>query len=116
MKKHDGSDPSVPLWISINGKILEYAGLPPSDHPDHDSQRFLYSYIKENLGGREASDAMAKALYEPMFKLPLTSDDICDEHRAQIEDSYYTRIAAGEQKSYWKPVGRLRRTKIESVL
>ncbi|CAF1275619.1 unnamed protein product [Adineta ricciae] len=116
LKRHDGSDPSVPLWISINGKILEYAGLPPPDHADHDSQRFLYSYIKDNLGGREAADAMAKALYEPMFKLPLTSDDICDEHRAQIEDSYCARIAAGEQNSYWKPVGRLRRKKIENVL
>jgi hypothetical protein len=36
LQKHNGSDPSLPLWICMNGKILEHTGLPPVDHPDYE--------------------------------------------------------------------------------
>ncbi|CAF0945412.1 unnamed protein product [Adineta ricciae] len=107
LKKHDGSDPSVPLWISINGKILEYAGLPPPDHADHDFQKSFLTFLKPNLGGREVTNVIAKTLYEPLYKLPLTNEDICDEHRAQIEDFYYNTLSNSDHHTYWKAIGRL---------
>jgi hypothetical protein len=63
--------------------------------------------LKPNLGGREVTTAMAKAFYEPLYKLPLNDEDICDEHRAQMEDHYYNILASSENKMYWKPIGRL---------
>jgi hypothetical protein len=107
LRKHNGDDPSLPLWVSINGKILEYGGLPSNDHPDYEFQRSFYAFLKPNLGGREVTTAMAKAFYEPLYKLPLNDEDICDEHRAQMEDHYYNILASSENKMYWKPIGRL---------
>ena len=108
LEKHDGNDPSLPLWISVNGKILEYAGLPPTDHPDYKFQQRFYAYFTQKLGGREICALMAKTLYEPLYKLPLNDKDICNEHRAQIEDNYYNTLASSQHKMYWKPIGRLR--------
>jgi hypothetical protein len=110
LKKHDGSDPTLPVWTCVNGKILEYAGLPANDHPDYELQRHYYTLLKQKVGGREVVNVMAKALYEPLYKLPLNDDDICSEHRAQIEDHYYNTFANPQNKSYWKPIGRLRQT------
>ena len=111
LEKHNGSDPSLPLWICINGKILEYTGLPPKDHPDYEFQKSFYTFFSQKLGGREITTLMARTLYEPLYKLPLNDGDICDEHRAQIEDHYYHTLAGSEEKLYWKPIGRLRLNK-----
>jgi hypothetical protein len=108
LAQHNGNDPSLPLWVSINGKILEYCGLPPVDHPDYELQKTTYSFLKSRFGGREVTRVMAKALYEPLYKLPTNPDDLCEQHRASIEDEYYCRIANGQNKNYWKPIGRLR--------
>lgn len=108
LERHNGSDPSLPLWICVNGKILEYGGLPPSDHPDYEFQRSFSTFLTQKLGGREITTVLAKTLYEPLYKLPLTDEDICDEHRAQIEDHYYNTLAGSQNKTYWKSIGRLR--------
>lgn len=109
LEKHNGSNPILPLWISVNGKIFEYTGLPPSDHPDYEFQRHFQVYFAAKLGGREITTVLAKTLYEPLYKLPLTDEDICDEHRARIEDHYFSTLASSENKIYWKPIGRLRK-------
>ncbi|CAF1091008.1 unnamed protein product [Rotaria sordida] len=108
LQKHNGDDPSLPLWVSINGKILEYAGLPPNDHPDYEVQQKFYTFVKQKLGGREVTNIAAKGLYDPLYKIPLNDEDISDEHRAQIEDYYYDTLGNSQNKLYWKPIGRLR--------
>jgi hypothetical protein len=111
LARHNGSDPTLPLWVCINGKILEYTGLPPNDHPDYEQQRRFYSFFQPLYGGRVVDHGMAKSLYEPLYKLPLTEEDLCDEHRAMLEDTYLSMMVRNEQnKEYWKPIGRLRPT------
>jgi hypothetical protein len=108
LEEHNGNDPSKPLWISINGKILEYNGLPSVDHPDYEFQKRFYGMIKSRIGGREATRHMARAMYEPLYKVPLNDDDLCEQRRAAIEDDYYCRINSDQNKNYWKLIGRLR--------
>jgi hypothetical protein len=108
LEKHNGSDPALPLWVCVNGKILEYAGLPSNDHPDYKFQEHFYTFSKQKLAGREITSMIAKTLYEPLYKLPLNDEDISHEHRAHIEDHYYNTLASSQNKLYWKPIGRLR--------
>lgn len=111
--EHNGNNPMIPLWISINGKILEYTGLPPDDHPDYENQKRFYDFILSFYGGREVARAISRAWYEPMHKLPLNDDDLCDEHRALAEDmcvSWCFNNNEEYSKSYWKPIGRIRQT------
>jgi len=108
LKKHNGNDPSLPIWLCVNGKILEYAGLPPIDHPDYEFQKRFYTFFKEKLVGQEVTTIMAKTLYEPLYKLPLNDEDLCNEYRARIEDHYYNTLASSQNNIYWKPIGRLR--------
>jgi hypothetical protein len=108
--KHDGKNPMFPLWISINGKILEYTGLPPDNHPDYENQKRFYDFILSYFGGREVAHAISRAWYEPMYKLPLNDDDLCDEHRALAEDMCVSWGLANNEEnseSYWRPVGRI---------
>jgi hypothetical protein len=108
--KHDGKDLILPLWISINGKILEYKGLPPDDHPDYENQKRFYDFILSYFGGREVAHVISRAWYEPMHKLPLDDNDLCDEHRALAEDmcvSWGLDNNEEGSESYWKPVGRI---------
>ena len=105
--KHNGNDPSLPLWISINGKILEYSGLPSNDHPNYEIHKRLYTFIKSRFGGREATHIMAKNLYDPLYKLPLTDSDLCEQQRAEIEDEMCARLRNDQNQGFWKPIGRL---------
>ena len=109
LQRHNGEDPSLPIWVSLNGKILEYAGLPPTDHPDYAFQQRLYPLIRQKFAGREVVGLMAKNLYEPLYKLPLTDEDLSPEHRAHMEDHYYEMLASPQNKTYWKVIGRLHR-------
>ncbi|CAF3054260.1 unnamed protein product [Rotaria socialis] len=106
LARHDGTDPTLPLWISVNGKLLEYSGLPPIDHPEYELQKRLYEFIKSKLGGREVTYVLARTLYEPLYKIPMHENDLSIEHRALIEDDFYCKINNGQ--SYWKLIGRLR--------
>jgi hypothetical protein len=111
--KHDGKDPRFPLWISINGKILEYKGLPPTDHPDYENQKRFYEFILSYFGGREVAHVISRAWYEPIYKLPLNDEDLCDEHRALAEDMCVLWGLNNNEKSgesYWKPIGRILQT------
>ncbi|CAF1107436.1 unnamed protein product [Rotaria sp. Silwood1] len=106
--RHDGSDQTRQLWTSVNGKILEYAGLPANDHPDYELQKRFFAFFQPRYGGREMVFAMAKVLYEPLYKLPLNDEDMSDEHRAMIEDNFFDWVVKDTvQTSYWKPIGRL---------
>ncbi|UJR30655.1 hypothetical protein I4U23_018179 [Adineta vaga] len=110
LAKHDGKDPTIPLWISVNGKVLEYTGLPPADHSDYENQKRFYDFVLSYFGGREVVYAISRAWYEPMFKLPLNDDDICDDHRALAEDmcvSWGLNCGGDTSASYWKPIGRI---------
>ncbi|UJR18244.1 hypothetical protein I4U23_005146 [Adineta vaga] len=111
LAKHNGTDPEYPLWICINGKILEHVGLPPSDDPDYETQKRFHAIIHSRFSGREADFEIAKGLYEPLHKLPLSEEDLSDEHRAMLEDNYLSMLFRGGQNNiYWKPVGRLYRS------
>jgi hypothetical protein len=109
--KHDGKIPLFPLWISINGKILEYTGLPSVDHPDYENQKRFYDFILSYFGGRDIAHGISRAWYEPMYKVPLNDEDLCDEQRALAEDMCVSLGLNNNEKnneSYWKPVGRIR--------
>ncbi|CAF1205105.1 unnamed protein product [Rotaria sp. Silwood1] len=117
--KHNGKDPMFSLWISVNGKILEYTGLPSNDHPDYENQKQFYEFVLSHFAGREVTHAISKAWYEPMYKLPLDDDDLCDEHRALAEDmcvSWGLDNSRKNNESYWRPVGRLCQTLKRSEL
>jgi len=101
LQKHNGNDPSLPLWICMNGKILEHTGLPSADHPDYEFQRNFYKFSKLKLTGQEVTTVMAKVLYEPLYKLPSNDEDICDEHRAGLEDHHYNQLAGAQNKIHW---------------
>jgi hypothetical protein len=108
LARHNGNDPTLPLWVCVNRKILEYTGLPPTDHPDYEQQRRFYSFFQPLYGGKVVDHGMAKSLYEPLYKLPLSETDLSDEHRAMIEDTYVSMVVKSAQyKDYWKPIGRL---------
>ena len=115
LQRHNGDDPSLPLWVSINGKILEYLGVPPADHPEYEVQKRFQAFVRERFAGREVSGTMAKTLYEPMYKLPLNDDDISDEHRAHLENHYFEMLNSPQNKNFWKPIGRLRPSKQSST-
>jgi hypothetical protein len=110
LARHNGSDPSLPLWISINGKILEYIDLPYDNHSDADARKLSLGFIKSRFAGREVTQMTSKALYEPLYQVPLNGENLCDQHRAQIEDDLYCRIENDQNKKKWKPIGRLRIT------
>ena len=107
LSQHNGNDSTLPLWISINGKILEYQGLPSADDSDYEFQKKIYTFYTTKFGGCEATLTIARALYEPLYKIPLSENDLCSQHRAQIEDDFCHRNTNGQNKSYWKPIGRL---------
>jgi hypothetical protein len=108
LSQHNGSNPDLPLWTSVNGKILEYGGIPHKHYPDYEEQKRFLAFFQPRYGGRELVYAMAKVLYEPLYKLPLREEDMHDEHRAMIEDSVFDWIVKDTvQASYWKPIGRL---------
>ncbi|CAF1487857.1 unnamed protein product [Adineta steineri] len=110
LAKHNGTDPEHPLWICINGKILEHTGLPSSDDPAYETQKRFYTMLQTRFGGREADFEIAKGLYEPLHKLPLSEEDVSDEHRAMLEDQFLSmQFRSGQNKNSWKPVGRIRR-------
>ena len=108
LQRHSGDDPSLPIWISINGKIIEYVGLPPVDHPDHEAQKRFIAFTRRSFAGREVSGTMAKTLYEPLYKLPLNDEDISNEHRAHVENHCFKMLNSAQNKNFWKPIGRLR--------
>lgn len=108
LAKHNGKDLSVPIWLAINGKILEHTGLPEKGEANYEGQKRFVDFACERLAGRDGTSGMAKALYDPLYKLPLNDDDISEEHRAQIEDSYYGMLYSSEHQNYWKVIGRLR--------
>ncbi|CAF1111355.1 unnamed protein product [Rotaria sordida] len=41
------------------------------------------------------------------YKLPLNENDLCEQHRTEIENEWYRSINNDQNKSYWKPVGCL---------
>ena len=108
LQKHNGDDPSLPIWISVNGRIIEHIGLPPADDPDYELQKGFHAFARQKLAGREASGIMARTLYEPLYRLPLNDDDISAEHRAHIENHYFEMFSSQQNRNYWKPIGRLR--------
>ena len=110
--RHNASSSTLSLWVCINGKVLEYAGLPPTDHPDYEQQRRFYSFFQPLFGGRVVDFGMARALYEPLYKLPLSEEDLTDEHRAMLEDTFVDMVVnSAPNKDQWKPIGRLQKTK-----
>jgi hypothetical protein len=108
---HDGSDPNVPMWICINGKILQYDGLPNDDDPDYQAQQRFNEFIRTALAGREVAHVIAKTWYEPMYSLPVNEHDLCDGQRALAEDmcaSWGLNNAHHQHRqSSWKPIGKL---------
>ena len=113
LAKRNGNDPLFPLWISVNGKILEHTGLPPVECPDYDNHKRLHDFIRSYFAGREVTRAISRTWYEPMHQLPLKDDDLCHEHRTYAEDmcvSWRFNASEGQGESYWKPIGRLRST------
>lgn len=112
LSEHDGTNPLLPIWISINGKVLEYSGLPNEDHPDYENQKQFYEFTLASLSGREIAHIISKAWYEPLYELPLNEHDLTDEHRAFVEDmcicwGIHVDDDNTNKHSYWKPIGKL---------
>ena len=108
LQRHNGDDPSLPIWISVNGKILEHIGFPAADAPDYELQKGFHTFARQKFAGCEAIGILAKTHYEPLYKLPLNDDDISPEHRAHIENHYFEMFSNEQNRKYWKPIGRLR--------
>lgn len=111
LARHNGNDPSLPMWTSINGKILEYIELPYDENdPNVETQKRTHMFIRSRFAGREATHVMAKALYEPLYPLSADEHQLCEEQQAQLEDELYSRVFSSENKNRWQPIGRLRET------
>lgn len=108
LAKHNGSDPSLPMWISVNGKVLEYDGLSSEDDPNYEAQKRTFTFVKSRFAGREVVPLMARYLYEPMYNLVSSDNDICEQQRAEIEDDVYGKLCSDSNKKNWKLIGRLR--------
>lgn len=112
LAQHNGNDPSLPIWTSVNGKILEYVNLPyDTNDPNTEGQKRLFMFIKSRFAGREATYVMARALYEPLYHLSSNEHQLCEEQQAQLEDELYSRIFSNENKGRWKVIGRLKDSK-----
>lgn len=110
LARHNGDDSNLPIWISINGKILEYIGLPSIDDPNYEHEERFYDFIRSYFAGREVALVIARTWYEPMYPIPLNDQHLCDGHRALAEDmcASWGLNNFGEQGRYcWKPIGRL---------
>ena len=112
LARHNGNNPSLPVWTSINGKVLEYVDLPYDENdPISETQKRTHLFIKSRFAGREATYVLARVLYEPLYHLSSDEHQLCEEQRAQLEDDLYCRIFSIENKARWKLIGRLRETK-----
>jgi hypothetical protein len=110
LARHNGSDPSLPIWVCVNGKILEHVAdvAEDDDHPDAEARKRLLGFIKMRIAGRDATEITSRVLYEPLYPLPVDGQPICAEHQAQIEDDLCSRIGYNQNQKHWKPIGRLR--------
>ncbi|UJR34392.1 hypothetical protein I4U23_021800 [Adineta vaga] len=109
----DDENNSKLIWINVNGKILKYIGLPPTDHPDYKNQKNFYNFALNHLIGRDIVYPMSKFFYEPLFPAPLEEKDICDDHRAFAEDrlvAWGLNYGGDTSASYWIPIGKMHRT------
>ena len=111
LQRHNGNDPNLPIWIAVNGKILEYDCLPSIDDSDYENHKRFYDFILSCFAGREVAHVISRTWYEPMYPVPLTENDLCDGHRALAEDmcvSWGLNNGGGNQdESFWRPIGRL---------
>lgn len=110
LAKHDGTDPTLPIWIAVNGKILEHKGVPSKDDPDYEHQQRFYQFMLTQFAGREVAHTIARTWYEPMYRVALNEADLSDEHRALAEDMCvcWGLNNGGEREgSYWTPIGKL---------
>jgi hypothetical protein len=112
--QHDGTDKTLPVWISINGKILEYHRLLSNDIDHDDNHKRFYDFIRSFFAGKEIACIILRTWYEPMYEVPLSDNDLSDEHRAFAEDMCISWSSNGDdnqQDFYWKPIGRLVQTR-----
>ena len=101
MLRNDGFD-GRPLWISVNGKVLE-AHFPPEacDKFEFNRQRF-----QEH--GRTVELHVAKIVYDPKFGNEIKSmQDVTPEWSAFCEHHMCEFLGAQKELDYWKIVGRL---------
>ncbi|CAF4562079.1 unnamed protein product [Didymodactylos carnosus] len=105
---HNGTN-NYPLWISINYKIFEHTGLPSTDDPSYHQLSTLYNVIKGLHSGKDMTLKMSQNLYEPLYGIPSTEDEMSLEHRSMVEDMFITFISNSRSgdKNYWRLIGKL---------
>jgi hypothetical protein len=94
---------AAPLWIVINGKVLEFTGA-------RDTPFFKY-FIKHGFGGQDFTLRFARSYYEPMFDLSLvffkgpraSAADLGHSHSRWVEDQFWAPPSG--LSAVWKLVG-----------
>jgi gamma-glutamylcyclotransferase (GGCT)/AIG2-like uncharacterized protein YtfP len=97
VKRCDGLE-DRDLCTVINGKVLKFVGdlSLKAVHGSHE-------YARRNFGGRDATCMMARNLYEPLFPIATTLENMSIEHRCFVEDMF----AGFNQTGNWKAIAYL---------
>jgi len=91
-------DENKPLLISCNGKVLRWAVKPETE-----SQQFGYNWARSRYSGTECVVDVAKTLYEPLYPLPTTFDEMTPECRSWGEElfvGFMLRDKQNKQEGY----------------
>jgi hypothetical protein len=89
-----------PLWISVNGKVLESCFAPESEKLVSYRQRF-----KQKAGNLELY--FGKILYDPKFGVIKSWEDVTPEYSAWCEHRIVEHLENVGDLEHWKLVGRL---------
>ncbi|CAF0920579.1 unnamed protein product [Didymodactylos carnosus] len=100
---------NYPVWISVNHKIFEHTGLPSPDDPSYNQLSTTYNLIRNLHAGKDMTLKISQNIYEPLYGIPLTEDEMTLEHRSMAEDTFLTFISNPKlgDKTYWRPIGKL---------
>jgi hypothetical protein len=103
----DGAD----LLISIHGKVLRWA-VDPNDPNTPQGVRQSFEWSRNRFAAQEISVNVAKTLYEPLYPIPTTYEEMKLDARLWAEELFYsfTRAAyppEGTKLGNWEVIGWL---------
>jgi len=97
IKQWDGEEGRM-LCISVNGKVVRYKGDPSS--PD-------VRMTKERVGGRDGTFGVTQLLYEPIYPVVKSVEEMSKDHKAFAEDMICSIARAGSTEDKWVVIGWL---------
>ena len=92
LREFDGQE-CKDLYLAINGKVLKFVG-------DRNGSSFQAALKR---GPCDITLRYARAIYEPSYPVANTLDEMCDEHKAFVEDMFF-----GFTQPNWTAIGKLR--------